>query len=75
MQPSFFLDHVAPYAASSCSAPPGAVLYTTLPHVGYAAPNAAPTHASFSLKLAPPIEEQIKCWNYALEAIIKMLLL
>jgi hypothetical protein len=44
MQPSFFLGHVAPYAASSCGAPPGAVLYTALPHAGYTAPNAAPTH-------------------------------
>jgi hypothetical protein len=37
MQPSFFLDHVAPYAASSCGAPHGAVLYTALPHAGHGA--------------------------------------
>jgi hypothetical protein len=37
MQPSFFLDHVASYAASSCGAPPGATLYTALPQAGHGA--------------------------------------
>jgi hypothetical protein len=37
MQPSFFLDHVASYVASLCGAPPGAVLYTALPHAGHGA--------------------------------------
>jgi hypothetical protein len=37
MQPSFFLYHVVPYAASSCDALPGAVLYTALPHTGHGA--------------------------------------
>jgi hypothetical protein len=37
MPPFFFLDHAASYAVSSCGAPPGAVLYTALPHAGHGA--------------------------------------
>jgi hypothetical protein len=43
MPPSFFLDHAASYAVSSCGAPPGVVLYTALPHAGH---GAAPYGAS-----------------------------
>jgi hypothetical protein len=38
MQPYFFLNHAAPYTASSCGAPPGAVLYAALPDAGHASP-------------------------------------
>jgi hypothetical protein len=49
MQPSFFLDHVAAYAASSCGTPPGAILYMAIPHASHDA-------ASYDMSLygAPP---------------------
>jgi hypothetical protein len=69
MQPSFFLDHVASYAASSCGAPPSAALYTALPQAGHgavpygmssygappgAAPYAALLHAGYVAPNAAP---------------------
>jgi hypothetical protein len=60
MQLSFFLEHVAPSAASSCGTPPGATSYVALPHADLAAPNTASTHVgrviSYGVSLygAPP---------------------